>query len=216
MSYRTKEQNDKIKGQKTNAVSTHAREVGASGRVSVLNLSGMSLDRAIHDAVQDQQMVTIKTRSLEGASLNAVVALCLGHKLVPFDDMFRANGEKAGKDPAHIDRLLSYQSLSGKLILFKDGVAGASSVPDYEADYALAGPLLDEERISTVIKHDGWWCGLQYDINNDEQHVSLGQTRLQAGLRCFVESKVGPSFQMRADHAKCLGLEVKPSKDLAP
>jgi hypothetical protein len=212
MNYRTQAENEKLIREAGPTPSSHLKGVTVSDKKSVSDLSGIALDRAVFDATPDQQMVAIKTRLLEGEALNAVVAICLDRQLVNFSDMFRSNGAKAGKDPAHVERLLEYQTMKDKWVMFESGVAGALPLPDYAGDHALSGPLLDRERISTVIKHDGWWQAMQYDVNDDMCHLSLGRTRLEAGLRCFVESKLGPSFEMRATQAKCLGFEGRPAK----
>ncbi len=62
-------------------------------------------------------------------------------------------------------------------------------------NWKQAGPIIEAARISIEIKHDGWWLARQYDINDDPQWMSVGETPLVAAMRCFVKSKHGDALE---------------------
>jgi hypothetical protein len=58
-------------------------------------------------------------------------------------------------------------------------------------NWAQGGPIKSDNRISTVIKHDGWWIAFICDLNDEETHMQLAKDELTAAMRCHVASKLG-------------------------
>lgn len=63
-------------------------------------------------------------------------------------------------------------------------------------DWSQGGPIIERERISLSIKHDGWWLAQIYNINDDPRWLTLGQTPLIAAMRCYVASKLGDEVEI--------------------
>ena len=61
----------------------------------------------------------------------------------------------------------------------------------YSSDWAQGGPIKTRERISTQIKHDGWWVACIYNMNDDPTYIKLAHSELVAAMRCYVASKLG-------------------------
>lgn len=61
----------------------------------------------------------------------------------------------------------------------------------YTTDWAQGGPIKTRERISTQIKHDGWWVACIYNVNDDPTYMQLAHSELVAAMRCYVASKLG-------------------------
>jgi len=59
------------------------------------------------------------------------------------------------------------------------------------SDWAQGGPIKTRERISTQIKHDGWWVACIYNMNDDPTYIKLAHSELVAAMRCLVASKLG-------------------------
>ena len=58
-------------------------------------------------------------------------------------------------------------------------------------NWAQGGPIKTRERISTQIKHDGWWVACIYNVNDDPTYMKLAHSELVAAMRCYVASKLG-------------------------
>ena len=58
-------------------------------------------------------------------------------------------------------------------------------------NWAQGGPIKTRERISTQIKHDGWWVACIYNMNDDPTYIKLAHSELVAAMRCYVASKLG-------------------------
>ena len=105
----------------------------------------------------------IKTTELNGEALDWAVAKCEGKVL---NDEYRA-----------------YQGLIR-------GVWGSIRYKPSTC-WAQGGPIKTRERISTQIKHDGWWVACIYNVNDEPTHVKLDSSELVAAMRCYVASKLG-------------------------
>lgn len=57
--------------------------------------------------------------------------------------------------------------------------------------WSQGGPLKNSNRISTSIKHDGFWMACIYDINDEPTYMLLAQNELEAAMKCLVLSKLG-------------------------
>ena len=62
--------------------------------------------------------------------------------------------------------------------------------------WAQGGPIKTRERISTQIKHDGWWVACIYNVNDDPTYMQLGSSELVAAMRCYVTSKLGNTVEV--------------------
>jgi len=106
----------------------------------------------------------IKTSELIGPKLNWAVAKCEGIKRPYIHDGFC----KYGLDFCGNEVFLMYST-----------------------DWACGGPIIERERISLSIKHDGWWLAQIYNINDDPSWLVVDHTPLIAAMRCYVASKLG-------------------------
>lgn len=85
-------------------------------------------------------------------------------------------------------------------------VAGGEKTDEMGVIYPLAweprGSVLqldlveDGRRISTVLKHDGWWQGFVYDINDEAQYLCLGQSRADAVIKCALLQEFGDELNL--------------------
>ena len=107
----------------------------------------------------------IKTADLTGAALDWMVGVALGYELNLY-----------GVDPSIRARVPGL------------GVHAPWSPRRY---WNQGGPIKTRERISTFIKHDGWWIACIYDLNDEDQHMMLAHDELIAAMRCLVASKLG-------------------------
>ena len=62
-------------------------------------------------------------------------------------------------------------------------------------NWKQGGKIIEAAKISTEVKHDGWWLAKMYDINDDPRYVTIEETPLVAAMRCFVKSKYGDSLE---------------------
>ena len=66
----------------------------------------------------------------------------------------------------------------------------------YSSDWAQGGLIKTRERISTQIKHDGWWVACIYNMNDDPTYINLAHSELVAAMRCYVASKLGDEIDI--------------------
>ena len=62
--------------------------------------------------------------------------------------------------------------------------------------WSQGGPIIERERISIEIKHDGWWLAQIYNINDDPRWLVVADTPLIAAMRCYVASKLGEEVEI--------------------
>ena len=120
----------------------------------------------------------IKTSELFDAALDWAVAKCEGHSLPPFPGRGQTRGPKEcwiNVSPS------SHETFSPS------------------TDWGRGGPIKTRERISTQIKHDGWWVACIYNMNDDPTYVQLAHSELVAAMRCLVASKLGDEVDVPED-----------------
>lgn len=71
----------------------------------------------------------------------------------------------------------------------------------YSTNWAQGGPIKSANRISTEIKHDGWWVACIYDLNDDRTFIHLDHDELVAAMRCYVASKLGDEVEIPGELA---------------
>jgi len=65
------------------------------------------------------------------------------------------------------------------------------------SNWAQGGPILSRERISRTIVHSGLWIAYNASNYSDEKEfMQCDVSELVAGLRCFVESKLGETVEI--------------------
>lgn len=106
----------------------------------------------------------IRTVKLSGSALNWAVARCT----------------KESKE---------FAIISGSVYYGRTGVGVLPYAPCENAQQGLH--LLEEYRISTSLKHHGYWFACIYDVNDEPTHQVLGSTVLEAAMRCLVVSILG-------------------------
>lgn len=140
----------------------------------------------------------MKTSELIGPALDWAVAKCEGFdtrnnyrcQVIDSDDI-EYIFECFADDDEHAEEqaLDAYPNSEVHLIEYI-GVYSPST------DWAHGGPIIERERISLSIKHDGWWLAQIYNINDDPRWLTLGQTPLIAAMRCYVASKLGDEVEI--------------------
>ena len=111
-------------------------------------------------------MAKVKTGKLTGPALDWAVAKCSTKNGATFED--------------------------GRLYLLND--AGHRLVLRYapSTDWAQAGPLLNQHKISRTIDHSGLWIAYAgYNLNDEQRHMQCDRSELVAGLRCLVALNLG-------------------------
>jgi hypothetical protein len=63
-------------------------------------------------------------------------------------------------------------------------------------NWSQGGPIIEQERISLEIKHDGWWVAQIYNVNDDPRCVCLDHSPLVAAMRCYVASELGGEIEI--------------------
>lgn len=66
----------------------------------------------------------------------------------------------------------------------------------YSERWEQGGPIIERERITVSVKHDGWWRAWLYDINDEPCTYVIGPTALIAALRCYVTWKLGEEVEV--------------------
>ncbi|TXD58844.1 DUF2591 domain-containing protein [Ralstonia sp. TCR112] len=76
----------------------------------------------------------------------------------------------------------------------------------YSTDWAQAGPILENESISTVKMYGEWRAGYGFNVGTEYgepchelKHEQIGKTPLQAAMRAYVASKFGDEVPDMAD-----------------
>ena len=123
----------------------------------------------------------MKTSQLSGIALDYAVAKCEGEVTC-----------------LEFDGIVWNFYLDNKLkVLSKGWAQSIMWIPS--ENWALAGPIIERERICTEVGHDGVWlaCTMQnYDDRKD--HMQAGSTPLEAAMRSFVSSKLGHEIKIPA------------------
>lgn len=112
----------------------------------------------------------VKVSNLTGAKLNWAVAKCEGHEI---------------------------DSLMGGAVWYwlKCSLTGDMEVVDLynpSIDWAQGGPIIEREKITVSIGHDGVW--IAYSMQNYEdrkEYMQAGPTALIAAMRCYVSMRLG-------------------------
>ena len=64
-------------------------------------------------------------------------------------------------------------------------------------DWAQAGPLLNQHKISRTIDHSGLWIAYAgYNLNDEQRHMQCDRSELVAGLRCLVALNLGDTVEV--------------------
>jgi hypothetical protein len=87
-----------------------------------------------------------------------------------------------------------HEDLLANLVCDDDGEAFSPST-----NWGQGGRLMDEEKISMEIKHDGWRLACIYNLNDEKTCIQLDHDYLIAAMRCFVESKFGATVDVPLD-----------------
>lgn len=127
-------------------------------------------------------MVKIKTSELTGAALDRAVSVAQGYD---YD-------------------IVDGQVVTGMSVLITSGdFAGCHTdeVFSPSTNWAQGGPIKSANRISTEIKHDGWWVACIYDLNDDRTFIHLDHDELVAAMRCYVASKLGDEVEIPGELA---------------
>ena len=108
----------------------------------------------------------MKTAELTGAALDRVVAQCEGYT----------------------DWDWATETFLGPV--YGSGTRTRVSPPHYSADWALAGPIIEREKIAIGFDDKFGWMGMDMDGN-----YFVGATPLEAAMRCYVVSKLGDEIE---------------------
>ena len=74
--------------------------------------------------------------------------------------------------------------------LWRDQIRTPAIYPS--TDWAQAGPLLNQHKISRTIDHSGLWIAYAgYNLNDEQRHMQCDRSELVAGLRCLVALNLG-------------------------
>ena len=112
--------------------------------------------------------IKLKTSELTGAALDWAVAKCEGRKPSCYTGIVRAT--------AHPD--------------FPDSPPIFGPELNYLTDWALAGPIIEREKMTLEWTGEDW---MAY-IRHDEEY--FGPTPLVAAMRCYVASKLGDQVEV--------------------
>lgn len=77
-----------------------------------------------------------------------------------------------------------------------DGIGMEYPAATYSTDWAQGGPIKSVNRISTYIKHDGWWVACVYNLNDEPEFIQLAHDELIAAMRCYVASVLGDEVEV--------------------
>lgn len=112
----------------------------------------------------------VKVTEASGALLDYLVARCEGYDC-QFDD-----------------------EVSGPWLVPQEGyLHDERSLQGYDPSlkWSLGGPIKTRNRVSTEIKHDGWWVSCIYNINDDPTYMQIAHDELIAAMRCYCYSILG-------------------------
>ena len=119
--------------------------------------------------------MTVKTSELKRAALNWAVAKCEGYKYIEY---FKGD---------HMQIMVSNKKNQGHAF---------DPIGTYLNGWSQGGPIIEREKISVEIKHDGWWLAQIYNINDDPRWLVVANTTLIAAMRCYVASKMGDEVEI--------------------
>lgn len=124
-------------------------------------------------------MKKIKTYKLQGRQLDWAVLIAMGigtDKMVPIN----TRGERSSLEAA----AAIFNMHSGKEF-------------SPSTDPGQGGVIIERERISTTVDHSGVWLGfINYNLMDSQRHMHSGRTALEAAMRCYVQSKLGPEVDL--------------------
>lgn len=170
----------------------------------------------------EPDMVTVSVSDATEEQIDWLTAKSLGHEVVFFDDFYRTQSRLSGRSEFDIDMGLSLHDLRGQFAIAvpptgspqAPGCANeryAVALPRYSSDAAASWAIFEEERIELRDRrpfHDDWEATIKvFRLNN------FGPTRLIAGLRCFIGSKMGEQVQVPAALAPVQGEAASPKVD---
>jgi hypothetical protein len=83
---------------------------------------------------------------------------------------------------------------SKKFPIFTDGKPMSKS--NYTTDWALAGPIIEREKLCITASVEGDWTAFCVSDEMDMQWICRGPTPLVAAMRCYVASKLGDEVEV--------------------
>lgn len=63
-------------------------------------------------------------------------------------------------------------------------------------NWSQGGPLIEPNRISLMLRHDGWWIACVYNINDEAEYMQLAEDPLIAAMRCLAAAMLGDTVQV--------------------
>jgi hypothetical protein len=66
----------------------------------------------------------------------------------------------------------------------------------YSADWALAGPIIEREKLCITASVEGDWTAFCVSDEMDMQWICRGPTPLIAAMRCYVASQLGDEVEV--------------------
>ena len=133
----------------------------------------------------------------------ALVVLERKVKPVLFDDFFRANGERLGKDSAHVEMLLSYQGMKGKYVFPLADYSECETIPEYTNNWSLAEDILGgvEIALTPIPTHVlgeklRWSAYYTASGSKPNWYKSEGHSRISAMLKCYLKVKLGAEVKL--------------------
>lgn len=135
-------------------------------------------------------MRAVKVSALIGPALNWAVAKALDLPVVMLHDlMWKVAAENNYKG----DLAWHFEARKNEpWITTGHGIEG-SSLPEYGADWAQGGPIIERETIGLFFDRA---CGNQWRANHITAPYQLGPTPLIAAMRCYVASKLGDEVEI--------------------
>ena len=124
-----------------------------------------------------------KTANMSEKALDWAVAVALGAKNFRFDTV-----------------AAYWMTLEGKDVALSAGWGVMAFCPSTQ--WARGGPILTKARISRTVDHSGQWVAYitsgYGESEDDRKFMHCDRSELIAGLRCFVESKLGVEVDVPA------------------
>ncbi len=132
----------------------------------------------------------MKTSELIGPALDWAVAKALDLPVVMLHDlMWKVAAENNYKG----DLAWHFEARKNEpWITTGHGIEG-SSLPEYGADWAQGGPIIEREKISTMWSLNNQWNAC---TGFSAQGHLLGPTPLIAAMRCYIASKLGDEVEI--------------------
>jgi len=64
------------------------------------------------------------------------------------------------------------------------------------SNWQVGGPIKNQYRISTMLKHSGIWVACIYDVNDEPTFMTSSTDELEAAMRCLVLARLGTGLQV--------------------